>query len=317
MTVPQPRILPREVPHVQTEAKTRNRSQMWLIAVFLLPGAIIYTLFLIWPILQATYYSLFNWNGLGPATTFVGLDNYTRILNDGVFWQSVRHTLTIILLSLGVQLPLALLLAVAIGRRLAGSAIFRTIFFLPYVFSEVVTAIIWSFVYTPDGGMANTVLTTLVPGFQAQAWLGNKDVALFAVFVVITWKYFGLHMILYMAALQQVPPEIEESARIDGANEWQVLRHITFPSMGTTIRLTIYLSVVGSLNLFVLIWILTTGGPVNATHVLATYMYRFGPLAFKYGYGTAVAIIIFAVSLVFSILYQTFVMRRDYAGEVA
>jgi raffinose/stachyose/melibiose transport system permease protein len=317
MTVPQPRILPREVPYAQAEMKKRNRSQMWIIFAFLLPGAIVYTLFLIWPIIQATYYSLFNWNGLGPATNYVGLDNYTRILNDVVFQQSVRHTVTIILLSLGVQLPMALLLAVAIGRKLAGSTIFRTIFFLPYVFSEVVTAIIWSFVYTPDGGMANTVLHTLFPGFQPQAWIGNPNIALFAVFVVITWKYFGLHMILYMAALQQVPVEIEESARIDGANEWQVLRHITFPSIGTTIRLTIYLSVVGSLNLFVLIWILTTGGPVNATHVLATYMYRFGPLAFKYGYGTAVAIIIFIVSLVFSIIYQTFVMRQDYAGEVA
>jgi raffinose/stachyose/melibiose transport system permease protein len=317
MSVPQPRILPREFPQARIRSKRHNKGQVLTIGIFLLPGAIIYTLFLIWPIFQAAYYSLFNWNGLGPPTNYVGLDNFSRILNDAIFRQAVGHTLAIITLSLLIQLPMALILSVTIGRKLAGRTIFRIIFFLPYVFSEVLTAIIFSFVYAPDGGVANTVLTTLIPGFQSQAWLGNPDIALLAVFAVITWKYFGLHMILYMAALQQVPPEVEEAARIDGANEPQVLRFVTFPSMGPTIRLTVFLSVVGSLNLFVLIWILTTGGPVNATHVLATYMYRFGPLAFKYGYGSAVAVIIFAASLIFSLLYQRFVMRQDYQGEVA
>lgn len=317
MGVPQPRILPREIPQSRQESKRQTSGQAWIIGLFLLPGAIVYTLFLIWPIIQAVYYSLWNWNGLGPVANFVGTGNYTRILNDAVFHQAIIHTLFIVTLSLTIQLPLALILAVMIGRKLPGRMFFRIIFFLPYVFSEVVTAIIFSFVYTPDGGVANTILTTIIPGFQAQAWLGNRDIALLAIFAVITWKYFGLYMILYMAALQQVPPEIEEAARIDGAREFQVLRYVTFPSMGTTIRLTIYLSVVGSLNQFVLTWILTTGGPANATHILATYMYRFGPLAFKYGYGTAVAVIIFAASLVFSLLYQRFVMRQDYEGEVA
>jgi raffinose/stachyose/melibiose transport system permease protein len=315
MSVPQPRILPREIPQARNE--TRKRSQVLTIGMFLLPGAIVYTLFLIWPLIQAMYYSLFNWNGLGPPTQFVGLNNFSQILNDPVFRTSVLHTLTIVALALIIQLPMALFLAVLIGRNLAGRAFFRIIFFLPYVFSEIVTAIIWLFVYTRNGGLANTVLTTLIPGFQPQTWLGNRDIALLAIFAVITWKYFGLHMILYMAALQQVPKEIEEAARIDGASELQVLRFITFPSMGTVIRLTIYLSIVGSLNQFVLTWFLTQGGPANATHLVATYMYRFGPISFKYGYGTAVAVILFVSAFVFSVLYQRFVMRRDYAGEVA
>jgi raffinose/stachyose/melibiose transport system permease protein len=317
MSVPQLRILPREIPQSRRLTKKRNVWQGVTIGLFLLPGTIVYTLFLLWPIVEAVYYSQFNWNGLGPATNYVGVDNFARILRDSVFQLSVTHTLLIVTLSLWIQLPLALILAVMVGRKLVGRTLFRSIFFLPYVFSEIVTAILFSFVYTPDGGVANTILTTLIPGFQPQAWLGNRDIALLSVFAVITWKYFGLHMILYMAALQQVPAEIEEAARIDGANEMQVLRFITFPSMGTAIRLTIYLSVVGSLNQFVLTWILTTGGPVNATHILATYMYRFGPLAFKYGYGTAVAVLIFSASLIFSILYQRFVMRQDYEGEVA
>jgi len=171
-------------------------------------------------------------------------------------------------------------------------------------------------VYHPNGGLVNTMFTTLIPGFQTQGWLANRDTALIAVFFVITWKYFGLHMILYMAGLQSINGEIEESARIDGANELQVLRYITLPMLAPTIRLTIYLSVLGSLNQFVLIWVLTAGGPANATQVMASYMYRFGIKSFNLGFGSAVAVIIFAVSLIFSIGYQRSVMRRDYVGTV-
>jgi raffinose/stachyose/melibiose transport system permease protein len=316
MSVPQPRILPRNIAQERSETQQRNLRQTLLIVIFLLPGTIIYTLFLIWPLIQAGYYSLFNWNGLGPPTNFIGVENFANILKDSVFHASMGHTMIIVTLSLTFQLPLALILAVMIGRKLAGRAFFRIIFFLPYVFSEIVTAVIWLFVYTRDGGLLNTVLTTLIPSFPPQSWLGNRDIALLSIFVVITWKYFGLHMILYMAALQHVSREIEEAARIDGASERQVLQHITFPAMGPTIRLTIYLSVVGSLNQFVIIWFLTTGGPANATHILATYMYRFGPLAFKYGYGAAVAVVIFVTAFIFSVLYQRFVMRQDYQGEV-
>jgi raffinose/stachyose/melibiose transport system permease protein len=315
MSLPQRRILPREVPNVRTNSKRRKSGQTFTIGLFLIPGAIVYILFLVWPIIQALYYSLFNWNGLGPPTDYIGLNNFSKILNDAVFRTSVNHTLVIVSLSLLIQLPLALILSVMIGRKTRGRTFFRIIFFLPFVFSEIVTAILWQFVYIRDGGLANTVLTTLIPGFEPQAWLGNRDIALLAIFAVITWKYFGLHMILYMAALQQVPKEIEEASRIDGANEWQVLQYITFPWMSPTIRLTIYLSVVGSLNQFVLTWIMTTGGPANATHLIATYMYRFGPLTFKYGYGTAVAVILFGASFVFSVLYQRYVMRQDYEGE--
>jgi len=285
-----------------------------LIGMFLLPAAIIYTLFLILPIMQAAYYSLYDWNGLGPLTDFTGLENYTRAFDHGVFQSAIVNSLIIIILSLGIQLPLALSLAIMVGRKLPGRALYRSIFFMPYVFSEVITAIIWSFVYNPDGGLINSVLLTLIPGYEQQAWLANRDTALLAVFFVITWKYFGVHMILYMAALQSVNTEIEEAARIDGANELQLLWYVTLPMIASTIRLTIYLSVLGSLNQFVLIWVLTAGGPANATQVMATYMYRFGIKSFNLGFGSAVAVIIFIASLIFSIVYQRTVMRRDYAS---
>jgi raffinose/stachyose/melibiose transport system permease protein len=314
-SAPRFRFVPREKPDAAQRPQAKS-EQLLTIGLLIIPGAIVYTLFLIIPIIQAAYYSLFDWNGLGPLTNYFGLGNYQRAFDHSIFHTAALNTATIIVLSLLVQLPLAMGLALMVGRKLPGRAIFRSIFFMPYVFSEIITALLWTFVYNPGGGLLNTVLTTLIPGYQFQGWLSNRDIALIAIFVVITWKYFGLYMILYMASLQSINPEIEESARIDGASELQVLRHVTLPLVAPTIRLTIYLSVLGSLNQFVLVWVLTAGGPANVTQVLASYMYRFGIKSFNIGYGAAIAVIIFAVSLIFSLGYQRFVMRRDYAGTV-
>jgi len=314
MNFPRPRILPREIPRTAAYTRRQKATQSLTIGAFLLPGTIIYLLFLIWPIIQAVHFSRFDWNGLGLPTKLY--DNYGEILNDPVFREAVGHTLVILTLSLVVQLPLALFLATVVGRKLRGRAIFRIIFFLPYVFSEIVTATIFSFVFTGANSLMNTILRTVIPGYTPVAWLG-RGLVLISIFVVLTWKYFGLYMILYMAALQQVSADLEDAARIDGAREWQVLRYVTYPMMGTTIRLTIYLSVVGSLNVFVLVWVLTAGGPYNASHLMATYMYWFGPLSNRLGFGAAAAVILFVVAFVFSVLYQRFVMRQDYQGDVS
>lgn len=308
------RVLPQANP-APTERPKTSREQLFVIALFVIPGAIVYTLFLIMPIAQAAYFSLFKWNGLGAPTDYRGLGNFVQMMEHDVFQQALTHSFVIMTLSLLIQLPLALGLSVMVGRNLPGRMLFRSIFFLPYVFSEIITAIIWIFVYHQNG-MLNTVFTTLIPGYEPITWLADRNLALLAVFGVITWKYFGLHMILYMASLQQVSRDVEEAARMDGANEVQVLRYITFPWMAPTIRLTIYLSVLGSLNQFVLIWVLTAGGPANATQVLATYMFRFGIKSFNLGYGSAVAVVIFMVALIFSIGYQRAVLHRDYAGAV-
>lgn len=314
-STPRFRFIPRENIDIKERPRTKT-EQLMTIALFIIPGAVIYTLFLIMPIIQAGTYSLYDWNGLGPLSDYIGLGNYERAFGHNVFQMALTNSLVIVSLSLMVQLPLALMLAIMVGRKLPGRSLYRSIFFMPYVFSEVITALIWSFVYAPNNGMLNSIFTTFIPGYEPIGWLADRNFALIAVFVVITWKYFGLHMILYMAGLQAINSEVEESARIDGASELQVLRYITIPLIAPTIRLTIYLSVLGSLNQFVLIWILTAGGPANASQVMASYMYRFGIKSFNLGFGSAVAVIIFVVSLIFSVGYQRAVMRRDYAGAV-
>ena len=298
----------------QTRFRRRVRDNLTII-LFLLPALTLFLIFVIYPILRSVYFSLFNWKGLGAATEFVGLGNYLAILSDQIFLKAVGNGFLIVALSLTIQLPLALALALMVGRDLPGRAFFRVIFFMPYVFSEVITAIMWLGLYNPDPdrGFINALLV-LIPGVKPVAWLGDTNTVLAAVFFVLTWKYFGLYMLLFMAGLQNIPAEIEEAAGIDGANRRQLLTRIILPLLAGTIRTCVYLSVVGSLQQFVLVWVMTKGGPVNASEVMASYMYRFGFVRFWFGYGCAVAIVMFLICLTFSLIYQRLARQPDYLG---
>jgi raffinose/stachyose/melibiose transport system permease protein len=292
-----------------TKRKFRNGLGIFL---FLLPALVIFLLFVIYPIYRSVYFSTFNWNGMGPAVNNVGLGNYQKIFADTIFLKSILNVLIIIVLSLGAQLPAAMLLAVLVGRKLPGRAIFRTIFFLPFVLSEVNAAIMWMLLYNsdPERGFINGILVAL--NLQPVNWLADMNVVLIAIFITLTWKYFGFHMLLYVTGLQNIPTEIEEAARMDGANSFQNFFYITLPLLSSTIKTSVYMSVLGSIQQFILVWIMTKGGPVNASEVMATYMYRFGFVRFQLGYGSAVAIIMFILCVIFSLVYQAMTRKPDY-----
>ena len=292
---------------------TSRRFQDYLtIFLFLTPAFVLFLIFLVYPIIQSAYYSLFNWKGFGAAVDFVGLDNFKGILTDRVFMKAVGNALLIVVFSLSIQLPLSLGLAIMVGRDLPGRAFFRAALFMPYVLSEVITAIIWLGLFNPDPqrGFINALLV-LIPGFEPLSFLGDTSMVMPCIFAVLTWKYFGLHMLLFLAGLQNIPKEIEEAAVIDGANRWDLIKNITIPLLGSTIRTSVYLSVLGSLTQFALIWIMTKGGPVNASESMATYMYRFSFVRFLYGYGSAVALVMLVLCLVFSFIYLRLSRQPD------
>jgi raffinose/stachyose/melibiose transport system permease protein len=265
----------------------RRFQDTLLIGLFLLPALILFLLFVIYPIFRSLYFSMFDWNGLGPAVDFVGLQNFQKILTDKVFLKATWNVLLIVIFSVGLQLPLALALAVLVGRNLPGRGLFRTIFFMPYVLSEVNVAIMWMLLYNPDPdrGLLNAIVVLF--GAKPIGWLSNPNLALLSVFAALTWKYFGFHMLLYLAGLQNIPLELEEAARIDGANSFQNFFYITLPLLGGTIKTSVYLSVLGSIQQFILVWIMTKGGPINASETLAT-------------------------CLIFSIIYQALTRKPDY-----
>jgi raffinose/stachyose/melibiose transport system permease protein len=305
------RVLPRQN-RVSDELRRIWLQKTLLITLFLLPGFVMLFLFVIAPVGQASYYSFYKWNGLGSLDNFVGFENYQRALGHQVFRGAIVHNLIIMALSLSLQLPFAMFLALMLVRgKLRFQRFWRAIFFLPYVFSEPVTAYIWLFVYHPQSGMVNTVFSQIIPGFENQAWLGNLSTVLPAIFVVVTWKFFGLHMLLFMAGLQNINAEIEDAARIDGANGAQVLRFITLPLMLPTIQLSVFLSMLGSLQLFGIILLMTRGGPAYASELMVTYIYKFGLQRLNLGYGSAASVILFLIALLFSIGYQRTAMQVD------
>lgn len=306
-SAPQNSVLPKK-----SSSNVRLANDRLVVVLFLLPALIIFLIFVVYPIFRSVYYSTFNWKGLGLPVDNIGFGNYVKIIDDEVFQKSVKNVLIIIVLSLALQLPAAIILANMVGRDLPGRALFRTIFFLPYVLSEVNTGIMWMLLYNPDPerGFFNGILVQL--GLHPVNWLADMNVVLIAVFITLTWKYFGFHLLLYLTGLQNIPTEIEEAARMDGANTFQNFFFITLPLLGSTIKTSVYMSVLGSIQQFILVWVMTRGGPVNASETMATYMYRFGFVRFQFGYGSAVAIIMFILCVIFSLLYQQLTRKPDY-----
>jgi len=298
--------------HRRGPGSARKRLE---IGLFVAPALILYVSFVMLPMGLAVYYSGFKWNGLEPLTRFVGLGNYRKALTDHVFQGAVWHNSLFILLSLAIQLPIGLGLALLVNRRMRGRGLLRTILFAPYVLSEVVTAVAWLLLLQPDGPV-DVLLRDLGLGSLVQLWLANSNVVLYTLFVVITWKYIGFAILLFLAGLQGVPRELTEAASIDGANSWLITRHITLPLLGPTIRIWIFLSMIGSLQLFDLIWIMTLGGPANSSNTMVTYIIQRGIQRSQFGYGSAVAVILFIISFVVALVYQRFVLRRDTEGAM-
>jgi raffinose/stachyose/melibiose transport system permease protein len=291
-------------------------STRWLtIGLFVLPALALYAVFVILPVIQAMQYSLYKWNGLTPLTDFVGLQNYVTAFNSKTFMTSVGNNLLIVVLSLFIQIPFSLALAVLLNRRFPGRAMFRLLFFLPYVLSEAVTGIVFSLMLQPDSVVDSSLRNVGLEGL-IQDWLGDSTLVMVTLFVIISWKYFGFHMIILLAGLQGIPKELEDAALIDGADRRQAFRYVTLPLLGPTLRVSVFLSMIGALQLFDMVWVMTGGGPVYASSTMAIAMFKAGFRSHQFGYGSALAVILFLFCLVVALLYQRYVLRRDTDGAI-
>ncbi|MDI5938075.1 sugar ABC transporter permease, partial [Micromonospora sp. DH15] len=267
-----------------------------VLAAFLTPALALFLLLVIAPIVVASYASLYKWNGFGLPENFVGLDNYTRAFGDPTFRGDLWHALVLIVLSLTVQLPAALGLAMLLNQPLRGRSIYRLIFFAPYVLSEVTTAVLFNLVFSPNRGLGDSIARWL--GSDAGTIFADPDTVLYAVFMIVSWKYFGLYMMLFLAARQGIPKELNEAATTDGAGPWQAFRHVTLPLLGPTIRISVFLSVIGTIQLFDMVWVLTGGGPIHASETMAVTMFQYGFRRFEVGYASAISIVMGLLSCV-------------------
>lgn len=299
----------------------RRRGGRWRMRAELLlllgPALIVFVSFVIFPVAMAAFYGFFSWSGYGAPTDFVGIRNYVTILTDPAFHEALGHNGFIVVMSLVMQGPLALGLALLLNRKMRFQSLIRVLIFVPYVISEVVVGLGWGLLLQSNGAL-NGLLGKLGLEWLANDWISNPSLAIWTLMVIITWKYVGFAVILFLAGLQGIPEELSEAAAIDGASYWQIQRYIVLPLMGPTIRIWAFLSVIGSLQLFDLVWIVwgqyvaSTAG----TSTMATYMVANGRNAGSYGYGSAVAVVMFLISLAVALLYQRFVLRRDTAGAI-
>ena len=285
-------------------------SSKWAtILLFLPPALLLFTLFVVMPAGEAAWYSAFNWNGFGTPTRWIGLDNYRFVLDNRAFGIAIFNNLLVIATSLVVQLPLALTLALLLADRFRGAVTLRMLFFLPYILAEIAAGMIFSFVYDGNYGLLAAIYGWF--GAEAPHLLASTSTAMPAILVVIVWKYFGFHMMLFIAALQGLDRSVIEAARIDGATGWQLQRQVVIPLLLPTIRLSIFFAVVGSLQLFDLIMPLTRGGPADSSHTIVSFLYTFGVMRMRVGFGSAVGVILFLICVVFAFSYKRWFMRDE------
>jgi raffinose/stachyose/melibiose transport system permease protein len=278
------------------------------VLLFLPPAVLLFTMFVILPVAEAGFYSFFNWNGYGSPEHWINLDNYTRAIDDPIFYQSLINNLLIILVSTLVQVPFALWLALLISDRSRASVVFRAIFFVPYILAEVVAGLIWRYLYDGDYGLVAMIYGWL--GKAALHPLAERGWATAALLLVVVWKYFGFHMALFIAGRQNIPSDILESGRIDGAGRWQLVRSIILPMMRPVIVLSLFFSILGSLQTFDVIIALTGGGPLNSSHSAVSYLYTFGIQRMRVGYGSAVGVVLFVICMLVMVFYRRLFMRE-------
>ncbi len=301
--------------------RRRPRGLGWAgrfeIALLVGPALIMFLGFVIFPVAMAAYYGFFRWQGYGAPTDFVGLQNYLTILTDPTFLEALGHNGFIVIASIVLQGPVAVLLALLLNRRMRGQSLIRVLIFVPYVIAEVVVGTGFGLMLQTQGAL-NGLLESWGLGALAHDWISDPAIAIWTLMAILTWKYVGFAVILFLAGLQGIPEELYEAAALDGAGYWQAHWRITLPLLAPTLRIWAFLSIIGALQLFDLVYIIwgqyvaSTAG----TSTMATYMVVNGRNAGNFGFGNAVAVVIFVISLVVALIYQRFVLRRDTAGAI-
>ena len=285
MTVSQQTPLP-YVPGQTSDAPPRQ----WLTtALFLLPTVVLLSAYLIYPLLSSFWLSMLNWNGLGQTAKFVWFGNWVAMVQDPQFLRALANNGILAVVSVAVQIPIGLGLAVLLDKAGKRSRILKIIYFLPLLMSSVAVGVLFKNFYDPNFGPLNTLLNAIGLGSWAVDWLGDPRWSLISTAAVVCWQSIPFYMILFLAGLASMPGELREAAVLDGANEWTIFFRITLPYLAGTIRTAVLLVIIGSLRYFDLVFVMTGGGPDGSSELMATYMYRQVFNSFQLGYGSTIA----------------------------
>jgi N-acetylglucosamine transport system permease protein len=270
----------------------------------ILPTIILFSLFVIYPAIQVFSKSFYNWSGIGDGMKFIGFKNFVEVLNDDVFLISLKNTGFLMVVVPTITLFLSLILASVLSQgKLKEKSLYRIVFFFPSILSFVVIAILWSFIYHPNMGVINALLNAIGMEHLEKAWLGEKGTVMWVIAITMIWQAVGYYMVMYLAGMDNIPAELYEAASIDGASPIQQFFKITIPMVWEIIRITIVFSINGVLVIsFLLVQIMTAGGPGNSSQVVLHYMYQQGFTNANFGYAMAIAVFVFMISIGLSII---------------
>ncbi|ANL38445.1 ABC transporter permease protein (plasmid) [Rhizobium phaseoli] len=281
-------------------------------AILLVPALAIYAVFALYPMLNVVILSFQKWNGLDANRQFVGMANYSAIFTrDPVFWVAFRNTVIWTLMSLIFPPLVGLLLALSLNQKIFGRNGLRAIFYLPVIIAPIAVATMWKWMYDPFFGLFAQLLTSWGMQGWIKDWLGNKDIALYSVFVAYLWQTVGFSMVLFLAGLQNVSQTLVEAARIDGAGRWAVFKHVTLPALRPTITIVLVLSVISSLKAFDIVYGLTGGGPAQSTQMLALWAFTQAMQIFDFGRGAAISVVLLLITMAVVIPYLRWTQRHE------
>ena len=271
--------------------------------LFILPALAIYGVFVLYPVIQTFMMSLWKWDGQSPDFEWVGLSNYAKVLTSSSVWTALSHNAIWVLMA-AFPIIIGLGLAVALQQhKPAGRGIYRTLYFLPYVLPPVVAAFVWNWVYHPNWGALNSMLGSVGLGGLAQNWIGNPDIALFALATTANWSGYGFCMVLFLSGLNAIDPTLYDAAKLDGANKRQEFRNVTLPGIANTTNVVVLIVFINTVRVFDIVWVMTAGGPNGSTEVLGTLIYRETFQNLNVGYGSAIAMFMVFIILFCTVFY--------------
>ncbi|SEG90842.1 carbohydrate ABC transporter membrane protein 1, CUT1 family [Actinacidiphila yanglinensis] len=280
----------------------------WL---FVVPALVVYAFVVLYPSIAGVVYAFTDWSGIG-SFSFVGLDNFHTLLHDDRALASVGNTLLLTVAIVVVQNAIGLLLALGVNTNIRSKALLRVVFFAPAVVSPVMVAFLWKYVYNPENGAGlNGILGAVGLGGLRQDWLGNPSLTLWSVAGMVVWQYAGYSMVIFLAGLQGVPAELHEAARIDGAGAWQRFRYVTWPLLAPALTINLMLSTIGGLKLFDQVYAATDGGPGTSSETLSTVLYKEAFVYGKFGYSTAVALVLALFVAAVSLIQLRYLRARE------
>ncbi len=272
--------------------------------ILLAPALVVYCLFAVYPMLNVVTLSFMKWNGLTADARFVGFDNYVQVFTqDPVFWGAVRNTILWTLMSVVFPPAIGFALALALNQNIPVRGSLRALFYMPVIIAPIAVATMWRWMYDPFFGLFNAVMTLMGLQTLIQDWLGDRNVALYSMFLAYIWQTVGFSLVLFLAGLQGVSQTLIEASRVDGASRFQAFRHVTLPALGPSITIVLILSIINSLKAFDIVYGMTQGGPAQSTQMLALWAFTQAMQLGDFGRGAAISVVLLMITVAIVIPY--------------